>query len=64
MNGLEINTLIEFYYSNLSNNLGGWNNGGGAELPKSINVEVGINVEWGNLWKKLIHNSNKRGVEG
>ena len=46
MNGLEINTLIEFYYSNLSNNLGGWNNGGGAELPKSINVEVGINVEW------------------
>ena len=29
-----------------------------------INVEVGINVEGGIFWKKLVHNSNKRGVEG
>ena len=29
-----------------------------------INVEVGINVEGGILWKKIMHNSNKRGVEG
>jgi hypothetical protein len=29
-----------------------------------MNVEVGINVEGGILWKKLMHNSNKRGVEG
>ena len=27
-------------------------------------MEVGINVEGGIFWKKLIHNSNKRGVEG
>ena len=27
-------------------------------------MEVGINVEGGILWKKLMHNSNKRGVEG
>ena len=26
-------------------------------------MEVGINVEVGILWKKLMHNSNKRGVE-
>ena len=37
---------------------------GGAKLAKSLNVEVGINVEGGILWKKLMHNSNKRGVEG
>ena len=27
-------------------------------------MEVAINVEGGILWKKLMHNSNKRGVEG
>ena len=31
---------------------------------KSLNMEVGINVEGGILWKKQMHNSNKRGVEG
>ena len=29
-----------------------------------INVEVGINMEGGIFWKKLVHNCNKRGVEG
>ena len=30
-----------------------------------INVEVGINVEGGIFWKKLVHKCNKlRGVEG
>ena len=38
--------------------------GGGAKVAKSLNVEVGINVEGGIFWKKLVHNSNKRGVEG
>ena len=33
-------------------------------LISLINVEVGINVEGGIFWKKLVHNSNKRGVEG
>ena len=33
-------------------------------LISLIAVEVGINVEGGIFWKKLIHNSNKRGVEG
>ena len=37
--------------------------GGGAKFAKPLNVEVGINVEGGILWKKLMHNSNKRGVE-
>ena len=27
-------------------------------------MEIGINEEGGSLWKKLMHNSNKRGVEG
>ena len=27
-------------------------------------MEVGINMEGGIFWKKLVHNSNKRGVEG
>ena len=40
-------------YSNLSNK-----RGGDAKFAKSLNVEGGI------LWKKLMHNSNKRGVEG
>ena len=38
--------------------------GGGAKVAKSLNVELGINVEGGIFWKKLVHNSNKRGVEG
>ena len=51
--------------SHLSNNRGGWNKRGwGAKVAKSINVEVGINVEGGIFWKKLVHNYNKRGVEG
>ena len=33
--------------------------GGGAKFAKSLNVEVGINVEGGVFWKKLVHNSNK-----
>ena len=37
---------------------------GVAKVAKSLNVEVGINVEGGIFWKKLVHNSNKRGVEG
>ena len=27
-------------------------------------MEVGINVEGGIFWKKLVHKCNKRGVEG
>ena len=38
--------------------------GGGAKVAESLNVEVGINVEGGIFCKKLVHNSNKRGVEG
>ena len=54
-------SIIE--YSHLSNNRGGWNKrGGGAKVAKSINVKFGINVEGGIFWKKLVHNSNKRGV--
>ena len=46
-------------YSHLFNIRGGWNKrGGGAKVAKSLNVEGGI------FWKKLVHNSNKRGVEG
>ena len=44
---------------------GAWNKcGGGAKVAKLLNVEVGINVEGGIFWKKLVHKSNKRGVEG
>ena len=51
-------------YSHLFNKRGGWNKrGGGAKFAKSLNM-VGINVEAGISWKKLMHNSNKRGVEG
>ena len=38
--------------------------GGGAKVAKSLNMEVGINMEGGIFWKKLVHKSNKRGVEG
>ena len=51
--------------SHLSNNRGGWNKRGwGAKVAKSIFMEVGINVEGGIFWKKLVHKCNKRGVEG
>ena len=33
-------------------------------LISLIAVEVGINVEGGIFWKKLVHKCNKRGVEG
>ena len=46
-------------FSHLSNN-----RGGGGKVAKSLNVEFGINVEGGIFWKKLVHKSNKRGVEG
>ena len=52
-------------YSRLFNKRRGQNKrGGGAKFAKSLNVEVGINVEGGIFWKKLVHKSNKRGVEG
>ena len=52
-------------YSHLFNKRGGWNKrGGGTKVAKSLNVQVGINVEGGIFWKKLVHKSNKRGVEG
>ena len=52
-------------YSHLSNKHGGWNKCGGyAKVAKSLNMEVGINVEGGIFWKNLVHNFNKRGVEG
>ena len=55
----------ENVYSHLSNNRGGWNKRGGrAKVAKSINVEVGINVEGEISWKKLVNKCNKRGVEG
>ena len=52
--------VLETHFStHLSNSQGGWNKrGGGAKVAKSINVEVGI------FWKKLVHDCNKRGVEG
>ena len=58
-----------FYFINLISfkisGRGGWNKrGGGAKVAKSINVEVGINLEGGIFWKKLVDKSNKRGVEG
>ena len=52
-------------YSHFFNKHGGWNKrGGGAKVAKLLNVQVGINVEGGIFWKKLVHKSNKRGVEG
>ena len=50
---------MEFLYSHLSNERGGWNKrGGGATFAKSLNVEGGV------FWEKLVQNFNKRGVEG
>ena len=52
-------------YSHLFNKRGGWNKRVGvAKAAKSLNVQVGINVEGGIFWKKLVHKSNKCGVEG
>ena len=60
-----LSCCIYQHYAHLSNKSGGWNKrGGGAKFAKSLNVEVGINVEGGILWKKVMHNSNKREVEG
>ena len=51
-------------YSHLSNKHGGWNEyRGGAKVVKSLNMEVGINMEGGIFWKKLVHICNKCGVE-
>ena len=51
-------------YSHLSYNQGGWNKRRwGAKNEKSINVEVGINMEGGIFWKKLAHKCNIQ-VEG
>ena len=37
-----------YEYSHLSNNRGGWNKReGSAKVAKSINMEIGINVEVG-----------------
>jgi len=56
---------LNFRYSHLFNKRGGWNKRvGGAKVAKSLNVEAGINVEGGIFWKKLVHKSNKREVEG
>ena len=46
-------------YSHLSNK-----RGGSAKVAKLINVEVGLNVEGGIFWEKLVHKCNKRKVEG
>ena len=60
-----ISTNAVLTYSHLSNKRGGWNKrGGGAKVVKSLNMEAGINVEGGIFGKKLVHKSNKRGVEG
>ena len=49
--------FTEASYSHLSNRQGGINMEG-TKVAKSLNVEGGI------IWKKLVHNRNKRGVEG
>ena len=57
--------IIWSAYSHLFNKRGAWNKrGGGAKVAKSLNMEAGINMEGGIFWKKLVHKSNKRGVEG
>ena len=54
---LELNLKLypKYYkqYSHLFNKIEGWNKRGeGAKVAKSLNVEVGINVEGGIFWKK------------
>ena len=45
----------QFDYSHLFNKRRGWNKrGGGAKVAKSLNVEVGKNVEGGIFWKKRV----------
>ena len=57
--------MLNLSKSLISNSSGGWNKRGrGAKVAKSINVEVGINVEGGIFWKKLVYKCNKQGVEG
>ena len=57
------NTQFETY-SHLFNKRGAWNKrGGGAIVVKSLNVEVGKKGEGGIFREKLVHKSNKRGVE-
>ena len=52
-------------YSHVSDSRGSWNERGrGAKVAKSINMEVGINVEGGIFWKNQLYKCNKRGVEG
>ena len=51
-------------YSHLFNKHGAWNKRGvGAKVAKSLKVELGINMEGGIFWKKLVHKSNKQEVE-
>ena len=48
-------------YFHLFNKRGGWNkHGGGAKVAKSQNMEVGINVEGGLFWKKLVKGEEKK----
>ena len=62
---MSFKTFSTNQYSHLSNNHGGWNKRkGGVKVAKSINMEVEINVAGGIFWKNLVHNCNKRGVEG
>ena len=43
--------------SHLFDKRGGWNkSGGGAKVAKSLNIDVGINVDGGIFWKKKVHN--------
>ena len=37
--------------------------GRGEKVAISLNMEVGINVQGGIFWKKLVHKCNKSGVE-
>ena len=54
--------FAQLVYSHLFDKRGGWNKReGGAKVAKSLNVEVGINVEGGIFWKKLVYKCNKRG---
>ena len=58
---LELRKHMLIIYSHFFNKRGGWNkHGGGAKVAKSLDMEVGINVEGGIFWKKLVHNSDKR----
>ena len=62
MTEIEIILIYLKKYSHLFNNREGWNKReGGAKIAKSLNW----NKRGGWIfWKKLVHKSNKRGVEG